>query len=111
VMGAEYAALVVRHTRQGNQIIFKTCAGEQIVQATAPMRLRFRVEVADGGRCRFGFDDAAGNAVWLPEFFQARAGVWIGAKLGIFSNRPATESGGHTDFNFFRFLPANSVYK
>jgi beta-xylosidase len=108
VMGAKHAAIVVRHTRLGRQIIFKTSAGEQIVQATAPIRLRFRVKVADGGLCRFGYDDAAGNPVWLPELFQSRAGVWIGAKLGIFSNRPNDEAGGHTDFNFFRFLPVNS---
>jgi beta-xylosidase len=111
VMGAEFAALVVRHSRQGSQIIFKTSAGEQIVQAAAPRHLRFRVEVADGGLCRFGYDNAAGNPIWLPDDFQARAGVWIGAKVGIFSNHPAGETGRHTDFNFFRFVPAYSGYK
>ncbi len=111
VMGAEYAALTVRHTRLGPEIVFKTSAGEHVLQAVAPMRLRFRVAVADGGLCRFGYDDAAGNPVWLPDFFRAHAGVWIGAKVGIFSIRPAGESGGHADFNFFRFLPVNSDYK
>jgi len=112
VMGVDHAALVVRHTRPGRQIVFKIQGHEQILQTDAPVRVRFRVEVTSGGLCRFGYDDAAGNAAWVSEPFQARAGVWIGAKVGIFSSHPLTTgSGGHTDFNYFRFSPVNSGYK
>jgi len=38
--------------------------------------------------------------------FQATAGKWVGAKVGLFASAgvgPA--SGGHADFDFFRFTP------
>ncbi|HSY19362.1 MAG TPA: glycoside hydrolase 43 family protein [Candidatus Acidoferrales bacterium] len=111
VMGTEHAVLAVRQVGQGGQIFIRLADRDITVQKHSQPRLRLRVKVADGGRCQFGFDDAAGNPVWVPETFQARAGIWIGAKVGIYSARPAGTAGGHADFNCFRFAPSPAAGK
>jgi len=67
--------------------------------------VRLRVDVADGGLCHFSY--ALGAAGWntLPEPFQAQAGVWIGARVGLFAATQQTSAAGHADFKTFQFLP------
>jgi hypothetical protein len=57
-----------------------------------------RVMVGDGGLCRFSFADSVGSWRELPETFQSKQGVWIGAKAGLYSI-----GHGHADFDHFRF--------
>jgi beta-xylosidase len=103
VMGAEYAALAIRRTKQGHQIVFRNNADDQVL-AEAPTGLcRLAVNVADGGVCRFAFRDGAGRWHEAPQTFRARAGIWVGAKAGLYSVCPAGKPGGHADFNYFRF--------
>ena len=68
-------------------------------------QIKLRVTVSDGGVCNFSF--AANNEfIAAPEKFQATAGVWIGAKVGIYSlKRDSKNSAGRADFKYFRFLP------
>jgi beta-xylosidase len=103
VMGADYAALAVRRTKQGQWIVFRNNTGGQVL-AEAPAGIcRLAVNVADGGVCRFAFRDGAGRWHEAPQTFRARAGAWVGAKAGLYSVCPAGKPGGHADFNYFRF--------
>ena len=79
------------------------------------------VAMADGGLCRFAFateigaDGAPppGRARAIGGAFQAREGVWVGARVGLFAadagarteTATATARGGHADFEHFRFHP------
>ena len=66
--------------------------------AMGPVRLQ--VSMQDGGLCRFAYqsnDMAAPEPIGPP--FQAREGVWIGARVGIF----AEGADGWADFDYFRF--------
>jgi beta-xylosidase len=108
VTGREHAALAVRGSDGArNEILAIVNGHEEVVAVAKPGPVDLRVEVADGGECTFSY--AAGGGPWRPAGirFQAREGVWIGAKVGVFSvTTGATPApGGHADFEYFRFAP------
>ena len=106
VMGAEYATLAVRQIGPERRVFMRLADRDIILQQHSQPRVRLRLKVSDGGLCQFGFDNAAGNPVWVADVFQARAGTWIGAKVGLYGVRPAGVAGGHADFDYFRFAPS-----
>ena len=106
VVGESHAALAVQRTKDGQMVVLfvdNEIVGEHHI-AEGPVRLV--VSLADGGGCRF-FYQAAGDAdVSLAGSFQARAGRWIGANVGLFAiGEPATTPGTYADFDYFRFHP------
>ena len=51
--------------------------------------ITMRVDVSAGGICRFSYSlDNGRRFTSVPAAFTARAGKWIGAKLGFFSITP-----------------------
>jgi beta-xylosidase len=122
IMGEKHAALALRHTANGNRLYLRLNTSEHDLGEVSGNSIRLRVEVREGGLCRFSF--AAGpdpRRAELPrgpvssvpgtdEFhsvsheFQARKGTWIGAKVGIYSLAPAP-SPGFAQFDCFRFSP------
>jgi beta-xylosidase len=103
VTGRAFAALTLRRVTDGNEIVFHHDGQSFVLNKTSREAVCFRVEVADGGLCRFEFslDDTGWQGA--PELFQAQPGVWIGAKLGIFSTAPDDGLTGYADFDYFRF--------
>lgn len=62
-----------------------------------------KVTVKEGGQCRFLYSLDGRKFLPLGEAFQAKQGVWIGAKVGLFSQNPnIVESDGYADFDWFR---------
>jgi beta-xylosidase len=63
----------------------------------------FRVKVIKDGECHFSYSLDGAKYHLLKEPFQAKAGKWIGAKVGIFctSTKKAHDS-GYADFDWFR---------
>jgi len=105
VTGRAHAAIAVRHGQRNHQIIFRNNGVENVVGETSSRPVRFRVTVGDGGMCKFSFATGDGGWTEVAEAFQAQAGVWIGAKVGLCSIASATAQNGHADFDYFRFLP------
>lgn len=102
VMGKSHAALMLAAGPQHRQI-------EQIIDnqisASHPVRSRrvhLRVDVADGGGCRFFFREDDGPTQELPQLFQATEGHWIGAKVGICCRSIDAHSDGFADFAEFK---------
>jgi beta-xylosidase len=63
----------------------------------------FRVVVEQGAVCRFSFSTDGANYQQLGEKFTARAGRWIGAKVGIFALKTkTTNDSGYAHFDWFR---------
>ena len=63
-----------------------------------------RVKVEKGAICNFSFsaDNKTFQTIGMP--FKAREGKWIGAKIGLFFNRPAKfNDAGTADIDWFRF--------
>lgn len=63
-----------------------------------------RVAVSDKAVCRFYYSPDGKTYSSLGKEFQATAGTWIGAKVGLFHVNPnISDSGGFSDFEWFRF--------
>ena len=105
VVGETFAAVAVRRVGHTHQVVWRHSRGEQILREFPGGPIRLRVIVGDSGICDFSF--ATGNDfIAAPEHFQARAGVWIGAKIGLYAlGRESNPSAGHADFKYFHFLP------
>ncbi len=102
VVGEASAALGVRHDGEKNHIVLRVENQEIIISETRERAIKLRVEVQSGGRCVFGYSDQ-GDWINLPQVFQARKGVWIGARVGLYSQKLAeAATAGHADFDYFR---------
>jgi len=84
------------------------------VMERGPVRLR--VTFTDGGTCTFGYAPGDAQTHLIEDApFTARAGRWVGAEIGIFAATPtalnaaAVGTNAHGDFDYFRFLPANTA--
>jgi len=103
VVGKSFAALTLEQNAGGSQIALRSADARQVLMENAPDSLRLRVTVKDGGACQFGFAAREGW-VTVPRTFPAHKGIWIGAKVGLFSRkRTAGTAAGHADFDYFRF--------
>jgi len=65
-----------------------------------------RVSVREGAICQFSYSQDGETFKPMSQEFQACAGRWIGAKVGLFCINPNREtSHGWADFDWFRFSP------
>ncbi|MGB8369445.1 MAG: glycoside hydrolase 43 family protein [Limisphaerales bacterium] len=109
VMGRTHAALVIRCASGKKQIVFRNNGKDEGIRNFSGHRIKLRVEVAAGGLCAFSFAEED-NFMAVRESFQATAGHWIGAKVGIYAlKREPKNPAGHADFKYFRFLPPRST--
>jgi beta-xylosidase len=66
------------------------------------LNIWLRVQVADGGICKFSYSLDGKKYRDCPNEFQARQGKWIGAKVGMFSVQPAGVDRGWIDIDSFK---------
>ncbi len=104
IVGTSHAAIVLERTTAGRRVVVIVDDKVTHAHAIEGGSLRLRVEVADGGRCRFSFAEADSAWTRLGDEYQAVEGHWIGAKVGLFCRGSA----GHADFPFFRVMPADT---
>ncbi len=63
----------------------------------------FRVNVAPGALCKFSYSTDGTVFNVAGDSFAARAGMWIGAKIGFFALRDGfTNDAGYADLDWFR---------
>ena len=104
VGGKENAALGVRRTATGSELVLLLNQALQRIGALDTPVVRLRVAVAPDGGCTFGFAPASGAFTTLPQPFRASEGGWIGAKAGLIAIAAAADGpAGHADFDYFRF--------
>jgi beta-xylosidase len=66
-----------------------------------------RVSVSNGARCQFAYSFDNQTFTPIGEPFQASGDRWIGAKVGVIANAPASATQtGYADFDWFRVTPA-----
>jgi beta-xylosidase len=103
VAGESSAALALENTGSGKQLILRIDSAKKILRTGLPEVIQLRVTVEYGGRCTFSFATVDGPIV-IDEKFEAKKGVWIGAKIGLYSvRRHDNQPAGHADFDYFRF--------
>ncbi|WP_257669152.1 glycoside hydrolase family 43 protein [Parapedobacter tibetensis] len=116
VMGRSYAALYVRKDEGGLSLVQGIADGaekgnsekETIITKLESGALYLRVQVGEGGLCRFYYstDDTEYREAGVS--FQAVEGHWIGAKVGLFCTRANTiNDAGWLDVDWFRISPAH----
>lgn len=71
------------------------------------LNIWFRVEVVSGGVCRFAYSVDGERYTFAPESFTAKAGRWVGAKVGLFSITPAPREKCWIDIDWFRVSNPN----
>jgi beta-xylosidase len=112
MMGQDYSYLAVERTAANFRLVRVTARDAQKGEAEvieAGMECTgdsvfLRVEIGAGARCRFSFSRDGKIFSALGGNFTARAGVWIGAKVGLFClSTDLEKKPGHTDFAWFRF--------
>lgn len=112
IMGEDYAYIAYEQRDDMMWISYSTCRnartnGIEELKEKVPVKsneLYFKVTVLDGGKCQFFYSINGVNYQAIGESFQARAGRWIGAKVGIFaSSTTPTNDSGYADYDWFRF--------
>jgi beta-xylosidase len=112
VMGRSYSAIVVQKTGQGLQIKQVTRqhadqggSGSESPQVTVQgdtFYLRATVDHQAMVNFFYSLDGTEFHSIGTP--FQATAGAWVGAKVGIFAIGTATHGEfGYADYDWFRF--------
>ena len=104
VAGESFATLALERKESGNHLVMRINGVQQFVHPQAPDAVKLRVVVEEDGLCVFSVD-GDGVSMTIPQTFTARKGVWIGAKVGLYSQkRRQHEPSGHVDIDYFRFM-------
>jgi len=112
MMGRDYSYIAITRSPSGLRIIRVTCidAAKETVEthaAAVDMNAKWvflRISLTDDGVCGFSYSSDGKKFELLGNKFVARQGVWIGAKVGLFSlGRAGTTTHGYADYDWFRF--------
>jgi len=114
VMGYDYAMLAFENTSDGMKLSVMECREAEKKNPEKPIASEkldadnptvwLRVDVRSGGKCTFFYSLNGKKYQPLGGDFTARKGGWIGAKVGLFCNRPEVSgAGGWMDVDYFRF--------
>ncbi|MFL6230710.1 MAG: glycoside hydrolase 43 family protein [Pyrinomonadaceae bacterium] len=111
VLGQDYAYVSVK-SQAGRLSISQTVVKDAAVggkgseSAGLPLRSNtfyLRVSVSQGAVCNFSYSADGRSFSPVGESFKARAGRWIGAKVGIFAvGAGHPRENGYADFDWFR---------
>jgi len=114
VMGTDYASLSFENTEWGlvlsqNECLNADAFGEEKLNVAIRLEentVYLRVKVQPDASCTFSFSKDGEEFTTLGNVFTAKAGKWIGAKVGLFCNRPMqTNDGGRIEVDWFRIEP------
>ncbi|GGE60413.1 glycoside hydrolase family 43 protein [Pedobacter psychrotolerans] len=111
VMGRSYARISVKSKKDGLYLMFGICQGadkgktesEKEIAKLKSGQVYMRVTVSNGAKCQFSFSEDGIKFNHVGDEFQATAGQWIGAKLGLFAIRDTqTNDSGIAEYDWFR---------
>ncbi|RNL49739.1 glycoside hydrolase family 43 protein [Pedobacter jejuensis] len=111
VLGRNYGALTLKSKNNGVYLIYNTCISadkgkaenEKDVIKLSSNVIQLRVKVTAGAKCQFSYSEDGLGFINVGDEFQAVAGQWIGAKIGIFATRETqTNDSGIAEYDWFR---------
>jgi beta-xylosidase len=114
IMGQSYAYLALKHSKEGIQLIYTTCKDaakgnaetEKILTKVNNGTIYTRVTIQKDAVCKFSYSMDGKRFETVNEDFQAEAGRWIGAKVGLFCTRTTQiNDSGFADFDWFHIEP------
>ncbi|KIA94603.1 glycoside hydrolase [Pedobacter kyungheensis] len=114
VMGRSYAQLSIKSKKDGLYLMYGVCQSadkgkaenEKEVIKLKSTSVQLRVLVTNGAKCQFSYSEDGITFNPVGDQFQATAGQWIGAKLGLFAIRDTqTNDSGIAEYDWFRIEP------
>ncbi len=94
--------LGVRFDGASKQIVARVGDRAEVLSDASGTTVRFHLRVKEGGVCTFAYASAE-DCKELPQQYQATKGMWIGAKVGLYSVKDAdSHPVGHADVDYFR---------
>ncbi len=113
MMGRDYADIsIVNNKEKGLMLVQHECYGAEkgkaevinaevsLKQPTVYLQLQLKDEL-----CQFAYSTNGKKFSALGKPFKIREGKWIGAKMGLFINRPVSNNdGGYIDVDWFRVV-------
>ena len=111
IMGMDYAALCVEDTQNGLFLSQRECknalkGAAEVTHVSEEIKdntFYLQVKVGEGGECHFLYSRNGTKFQPFGNSFKAQPGKWIGAKVGVFINRPIKNNdGGWIDVDWFR---------
>lgn len=112
MMGRDYSYIAISRAPTGIRIVHVTCleaakGTPEKQDGVVDLHLRpvfLRINVTGEGVCQFSYSTDGQKFELLGDKFAARQGVWIGAKVGLFSRgNPRAIKHGYADYDWFRF--------
>jgi hypothetical protein len=118
VMGRDYSYLAVVKTQTGARIVRVSCFDapngtsetEETLAEIRSSSVYIRVSMVGDAICTFSYSTNGKRFQSAGDIFVAKAGIWIGAKVGVFAagSEPLsgqTTTSGHADYDWFRIAP------
>jgi beta-xylosidase len=111
IMGRSYATLSLKSKADGVYLVYNKCSRadkgnpeeERAIAKLSSNDIQLRVKVSKQGICLFSYSADGKTFTDIAETFQAEAGQWIGAKVGLFCTRhDQTNDSGYVDVYWFR---------
>jgi beta-xylosidase len=111
IMGTDYSYIAVRKIKGSLYVCQTECKNAEKrsleVQSDSVIintgKFILRIKVSNGAVCNFLYSEDGNNFKAIGEPFIAKAGYWIGAKVGMFCMRKGdTNDAGYADFDWFR---------
>lgn len=114
VMGRSYAQMSIKSKKDGLYLMYGVCQSadkgkaenEKEVIKLKSTSVQLRVRVTNGAKCEFSYSEDGITFNPVGDQFQATAGQWIGAKVGLFAIRDTqTNDSGIAEYDWFRIEP------
>jgi beta-xylosidase len=115
VLGQSYASIGLRNTASGLVVEQTACADARdpapkiVVSNPVPLvgnTVYLRANVTPGAQVSFSYSVDGDHFEPLGQSFQATAGRWVGARIGLFAlGTGAGGERGSADYDWFRFTP------
>jgi beta-xylosidase len=112
VFGSDYARLSMKNI--GGKLILRYSTCKEVVKKNVEevckdslvaenQTIYLKVKVAYPGNCSFYYSFSGKDFKQIGIAFEAKKGVWIGSKVGLFCTRPIFKNdGGYAVFDWFR---------
>ncbi|MGE4587629.1 MAG: glycoside hydrolase 43 family protein [Mangrovibacterium sp.] len=111
IMGEDYAWIGLEQKEGKLNMSMKTCLASNEGNPETTIKeeswetqdIYLRVEIDKDARCRFSYSKNGKKFISVNEVFQAKAGRWIGAKVGLFATSSRkTNDAGYVNADWFR---------
>jgi len=111
IMGRSYAKISIKSKKDGLYLVYGVCQSadkgksenEKDIVRLKSSTAWLRVKVSKGAKCQFSFSEDGTSFTNVGDEFQATAGQWIGAKMGLFAIRDLQiNDSGIAEYDWFR---------